>query len=125
MMRNILFIDDDEMMLDMVRQALVSSGYAIETADNGQEGIALFESGFYDLVITDMYMPVIDGNKVAIHIRNSKRQHTPIIAVSGTPWHIEGRIFDDILVKPFTIKALLNSIEHLFFSLHRQEVYAR
>jgi CheY-like chemotaxis protein len=112
-MRNILFIDDDVMMQDIVSQALVSSGYDVEIAGNGQEGIKKFEKGFYDLVITDIFMPGLDGNKVAIHIRNSKRQQTPIIAVSGTPWHLDGWLFDDILVKPFTIKALLKSIDHL------------
>ncbi len=123
-MRNILFIDDDTIMQDIVRQVLVSSGYDIETAGNGQEGITMFEKNIYDLVITDIFMPGIDGNKVATHIRNSKRQQTPIIAVSGTPWHIEGRLFDDILVKPFTIKVLINSIEHLQCTVDQRELSA-
>ncbi len=114
-MSNILFIDDDEKILDLVNQALVSCGYDVETAGNGREGIALFDKGCYDLVVTDIFMPDTTGNKVAEHIRNSKNQDTPIIAVSGTPWHLEGRLFDDILVKPFSIRALINSIEHQLY----------
>jgi len=120
-MKNILLIDDDALVQDLVRHVLVSSGYGIKTAGNGLEGIALFDRGFYDLVITDIYMPGLDGNIVARHIRHSTKRHIPIIAVSGTPWHIEGRLFDDILVKPFTLKTLLNSIECLSCPLNNRE----
>jgi len=61
-------------------------------------------------VITDIRMPGVDGNGVVKHIRNSKRQSIPVIAISGTPWQLEDKKFDMVLPKPFPLKKLLDSI---------------
>ena len=81
-MYRVLIIDDEKMILDMLRQALSLSGYNVETASEGQEGLQMFENGMFDLVITDILMPGIDGHGVAQYIRNSGRPQTPIIAMS-------------------------------------------
>ena len=112
-MSAILIIDDDNMLLNMAKQALIKFGYDVETAENGKEGIQKFDNGSFNLVITDMCMSHIDGNGVARHIRNSDKHQTPIIGISGTPWLFNVNSFDAVIPKPFTIKVLIDSVKTL------------
>ena len=112
-MYNVLVIDDEEFIPELLEEILARFGYNVETATGGQEGLRVFEKGLFDLVITDIRMPGTDGHAVAHHIRNSDRSHTPIMAISGTPWLMEGDEFDSILPKPFSIQALLDAISEL------------
>jgi CheY-like chemotaxis protein len=109
-MSTILVIDDEKGILQLIYQALTRFGYKVETAVNGQEGIKKFDGGHFDMVITDIRMPGVDGNGVAKHIRNSNRQSIPVIAISGTPWQSEAKNFDMILPKPFPLNKLVDSI---------------
>ncbi|MFO7556058.1 MAG: response regulator [Desulfobacterales bacterium] len=84
-MNRILVIDDEKAILDVVRIVLSRAGLKVEIALDGREGIQKFDTGRFDLVITDILMPVIDGREVVDHIRNSDRPCTPIIGMSGTP----------------------------------------
>ena len=77
------------------------------------EGIRKFDDGSFDIVITDIRMPGIDGNGVLKHIRNSEKQFIPVIAISGTPWLMESNAFDMVLAKPFPLKKLVESIGSL------------
>ena len=112
-MSTILVIDDEKGILQLMHQALTKYGYNVETADDGQEGIRKFDDGCFDIVITDILMPVIDGNGVVAHIRNSEKQSIPVIAISGTPWVQEAGNFDMVLPKPFRLKQLIESIRSL------------
>jgi CheY-like chemotaxis protein len=109
-MSTILVIDDEKGILQLIYQALTRFGYKVETAVDGQEGIKKFDGGNFDIVITDIRMPGVDGNGVAKHIRNSNRQSIPVIAISGTPWQSEATNFDMILPKPLPLKKLVDSI---------------
>ena len=109
-MSAILVIDDEKGILQLIRQALTRFGYHVDTAGDGREGIQKFDDGNYDIVITDIRMPGIDGNGVAAHIRKSNRQSIPVIAISGTPWELEAKNFDMVLPKPFPLKNLIESI---------------
>ncbi len=109
-MSTILVIDDEKSVLQLIHQALTSFGHKVETAANGREGIEKFDGGSFDIVITDIRMPEVDGNGVVKHIRSSNRQSIPVIAISGTPWQSEVKNFDMILPKPFPLKKLVDSI---------------
>ncbi len=113
MMCHILVIDDEKHILEMIEMALTKFGHDVETAGDGQEGIRKFDEKRFDLVITDIKMPLLDGNGVLQHIRNSKRHETPVIGISGTPWMLEGANFDAVLTKPFLIKTLADYIRNL------------
>jgi len=112
-MDTILVIDDEKGITSLIREALSMFGYDVEIAVDGQEGIRKFESSTYDLVITDICMPGLDGNSVARHIRNSDRKSTPIIGMSGTPWLLDKGDFDMVISKPFPLKMLLESMRKL------------
>ncbi len=112
-MRNILVIDDEEAIAFMFQTALSKFGFNVEKATDGLEGIKKFDEGNFDLVITDIIMPGLDGNGVVRHIRNSKRQFTPVIGVSGTPWLLEDGHFDAVLSKPSSIITLVDTVKSL------------
>ncbi|MFC1577735.1 response regulator [Thermodesulfobacteriota bacterium] len=112
-MSTVLVIDDEKGILQIIRQALTKFGHHVETAADGQEGIRKFDDGSFDIVITDIRMPGIDGNGVVKHIRNSEKQSIPVIAISGTPWLMESNAFDMVLAKPFPLKKLVESIGSL------------
>jgi len=104
-MDRVLVIDDDRPIAELLKTALTKMGYQVKTASGGREGLRLFEKELFDLVITDVIMPDMDGRSVANQIRNSDRPWTPIIGMSGTPWLLKGE-FDSVLSKPFGLKTL-------------------
>lgn len=112
-MSNVLVIDDEQMIRDLLKQALCMVGFNVETADNAEGGMVKFDSGLYDLVITDVRMPGVDGRVVLSHIRQSKRKTTPVIGLSGTPWLLHNGDFDGVLNKPFTIRKLIDKAQSL------------
>ena len=112
-MNRILVIDDEPCILDLIREALTKVGYTIETASNGRQGVQRLKDASFDLVLTDMCMPDLDGACIVRHVRRSSRPLTPVIGISGTPWLLEGADCDAILPKPFPLKALVDTVKHL------------
>jgi DNA-binding response OmpR family regulator len=113
-MDNILVIEDQDGLLNFLRETLTLMGYQVKIARDGEEGIKLFNNREdFDVVITDICMPRKDGNAVAKHIRNSDKPETPIVAITGFSDSIEKELFDISLLKPFKVKALLDAIRSL------------
>src|SRR5256714_1511830 len=79
---HILVIDDEEPILDSLRLNLTQSGYSCTTAHNGQEGIALFENGDFDLVLCDLQLPDMSGTDVTRRLREL-RESIEVIIISG------------------------------------------
>ena len=79
---NILVIDDEEAILDSLRLNLTQSGYSCTTARSGQEGIALFENGEFDLVLCDLQLPDMSGTDVTRRLREM-RESIEVIIISG------------------------------------------
>jgi CheY-like chemotaxis protein len=81
-MARILLIDDDETLRDTMTQLLMIDRHQVVQAADGAEGLQRYEEGGYDVVITDVLMPKLDGAEVIVRIRqNSPAQ--PVIAISG------------------------------------------
>jgi DNA-binding response OmpR family regulator len=112
-MSSILVIEDDQGILELISTALKRFGHCVEEAADGREGIAKFDRGDFDVVITDLRMPRVDGLGVARHVRDSARRRVPIIGMSGTPWLIEGAGFDQVLSKPFALNTLVETVAAL------------
>ena len=112
-MSTILVIDDEKGILHVIREALSRSGYDVETALDGIEGIQKFDDGSYDMVITDLRMPGLDGIGVVEHIRASGNHAVPVIGISGTPWQIQNSGFDEVFAKPFALQDLVESVRRL------------
>lgn len=112
-MDRILVIDDEPGISEMIREALTRFGYTVATASNGRQGVQLLADAAFDLVVTDMCMPDLDGAGIVGHVRRSSRPLTPVIGISGTPWLLEGAGCDAVLPKPFLLQALVDTIKRL------------
>jgi len=67
--KKVLCVDDDAPILEMLRDELTEMGLEVATAKDGAEGLALYRKQRFDLVITDLLVPKIDGIKLAEAIR--------------------------------------------------------
>jgi CheY-like chemotaxis protein len=112
-MNRILVIDDEPGIADLIREALTRVGYTVETASNGRQGLQLLKDAAYDLVVTDMCMPGLDGAGIVRHVRSSSRPLTPVIGTSGTDWLLESADCDAILPKPFPLQTLVDTVARL------------
>ena len=81
-MNKILVIDDEKPTLNMLRLALSAYGYTVFTAENGREGLDLFESERPPVVLTDIKMPGMDGIKVLQRIKEIDPD-TEVIVITG------------------------------------------
>jgi CheY-like chemotaxis protein len=111
-MRHILVIDDNEEIRRVLHRFLEAMGYDVAVADGGDKGIEIFNHRCrFDLVLTDIGLPGIDGNEVAKQIRKSEPPTTPVIAMtSHLEMGFERDLFDSVLIKPFRLEALLDMI---------------
>src|SRR5512139_676942 len=83
---NILYIEDNEDNMMLVKRALEARGYRLLEAENGLDGIAVAENQEVDLVLLDINLPDIDGYEVARRLRTSSKAaltYVPIIAVTA------------------------------------------
>ena len=112
-MSRILVIDDEASISELIREVLTGHGYSVKTAANGREGIRLLSESKFDLIVTDMRMPDMNGSGIVSYVRNSNRRQTPIIGISGTPWLLEGVACDEVLAKPFSLKTLVETVRRL------------
>ena len=112
-MNRILVIDDGLGINELIREVLQGVGYEVETASNGQRGLQRFDNADFDLVVTDMILPDMDGKAVVRHVRSSTRPCTPIIGISGTPWLLSDAECDAVLPKPFPLRSLIESVGQL------------
>jgi len=83
--RNLLFVEDSAFFRNMLTPVLRAAGYEVTAAAGGQEALSVVKAGkSFDVVVTDLEMPGMDGFELAEAIRAQKNvAHTPIIALSS------------------------------------------
>ncbi len=111
----ILVIDDEDVIRDFLAEMFATVGYQADVAGTGSEGIALFDSGRYDLVFSDLGLPEMSGWDVAKAIR-ARNTQVPIVLLSGWGIQVDDvRIqecgVDMVLSKPCQMDELLNAVE--------------
>lgn len=130
-MPSILLIDDDEDVRDAVKKVLQRSGYDVAAVSSGEDGIKEAKSRNFDVVITDIIMPGMNGVDAIKKIRKLLPQ-VRILAISGggnfgssayKPEAITTTAYlqaaaeagaDGILTKPFEKKELIERLDQLF-----------
>ena len=83
-MARILVVDDDAAVQMTIRLLLERAGHDVVTADDGRKGLALCQTGDFDLLFLDIYMPGMDGFETMRMVRQQRPQ-IPIIVISGRP----------------------------------------
>ena len=118
----ILVVEDDKKIASFVAKGLKEAGFAVDRADNGQEGLDLALSQPYDAVVMDLMLPKLDGLSVIEQMRQQKT-HTPVIILSAKR-SVDDRIKglqtggDDYLIKPFSFAELLARLYALLRRTH-------
>ena len=124
--RHILVVDDEPFVCDAVKMMLNFDGHVVETANNGQEALALFDKGNFDVVITDFAMPNMKGDELAAAIK-ARSPNQPVVMItayaemlqaSGNP--LKG--VDCVISKPFLLENLREAIAKVAGSNARKDV---
>lgn len=121
----ILVIDDDQSVLDLMKLQLSYEGYDVTTVDSGEKGLLMAERNHYDLILTDLHLPGLDGIEIVKKLAE-RGDETEIIMISG-----QGTITDAVeatqagafyfIEKPIEFDRLLVLIEK---ALERREQVA-
>jgi two-component system OmpR family response regulator len=103
----ILVIEDEPDLLASVAQALREEGYAVDTANNGDDGLFNAEGTDYDAIVLDVMLPGLDGWEVLRRLRKTKK--TPVLMLTArdqTRDRVKGLDggADDYVVKPFDLE---------------------
>ncbi|MBW2474938.1 MAG: response regulator [Deltaproteobacteria bacterium] len=106
----VLVVDDNESVRLLLKTKLSKSNFDVYCAKNVLEAFCKFIEEPFDLVLTDICMPGVNGNNLARYIRNL-RAKTPIIAVTASPG-LANEIFDMVIEKPFGLKFLLDTVSY-------------
>ncbi len=111
----ILVAEDDEHIREGLEATLASEGYAVTAAKDGNEALAAFENGRFDLILLDVMMPGKSGYDVCRIIR-SGNETIPVIMLTAKAEEIDKVVglklgADDYITKPFGIHELLARIE--------------
>ncbi len=112
----VLIVEDEPDLLRGLAQALREEGYAVDTADNGEDGLFTAETSEYDAVILDIMLPKLDGWEVLKRLRKSRK--TPVLMLTArdqTRHRVRGLDTgaDDYLIKPFDLHELLARLRAL------------
>jgi CheY-like chemotaxis protein len=109
MAKRILFVDDDLYIRDAYEEVLKSEGYDVDTAINGEEGLAKLKVGGYDLVLLDVMMPTLDGIGVLEELQKSppQQKNGPIILLTNLGFDPLVKTAKDKGVTAYLIKAEL------------------
>jgi signal transduction histidine kinase/ligand-binding sensor domain-containing protein/DNA-binding response OmpR family regulator len=120
---HVLVVDDEEDIRDYLQQEL-SEFYRVDTAKNGKEALDFVVKEKPDLVISDVMMPVMDGNTLCRKIKKHPQvNHIPVILLTAKAQandRVEGldNGADAFIVKPFNVDVLRSHINNLIESRH-------
>jgi DNA-binding NtrC family response regulator len=114
-MARVLIVDDDPVILEVIGDILKKNGYEVVSAPNGAAGIRELERKYFDLVLTDLVMPDVDGMEVLNHVVSTSPKAICIIltghgTIKSSVEAIKKGAFDYI-TKPITADELLVVIE--------------
>jgi len=116
----VLCIEDEALMLDLIRLMLESAGYVFLGAEDGVEGLEVMRRERPDLVLLDLMLPEVDGAEVLLRKKKDPAIHDiPVIAVTALAspfdqlmWKRHTEI-EDYVTKPFKRRELLSTIERV------------
>ncbi len=118
-MATILVVDDSASLRNMVTFTLKQEGYQVVEAGNGQEALTKAKGGRFDLVLTDVNMPVMDGITLCSELRKLPAfKFTPVLMLtteSSADMKQQGKSAGATgwLVKPFNPEKLISTIKRV------------
>ena len=114
--KQVLVVDDDPMVVKVLKDSLERVGYQVRTACHGLEALQAVKDKKPDLIILDILMPMLDGFKVARILKFDKRfQQIPIVVLTSRATEGERKMgqqvgADEFLYKPFRLPQVLDVV---------------
>ena len=110
-MLKILIVEDDRELQQLFTHVLLKNGYTVKCASNGQEGLDALDNSYYDLIISDVMMPVMDGYEMVRQLRESGNS-TPVLMITAKDTFDDMRQgflsgTDDYMVKPVNVNEMV------------------
>lgn len=122
-LQQIVYIEDDNEMIELVKLILARHGYEVHGAEGGQDGWELVQELKPDLVLLDLMMPGVDGWEVYHNIRGDETtKHIPVIVITAKAQDIDRVLglhvakVNDYITKPFRPEDLVESVNRLLES---------
>ncbi|MCK5761217.1 MAG: response regulator [Candidatus Delongbacteria bacterium] len=113
----ILIVDDEENMLNMLKNFFLINDYACETATNGLEALEVLKKDHIDIVITDMKMPKMDGMELLKIIRQKYENISAVIMTGFAEEYTNTEALnlgaEGYITKPFRNKELLLILDRI------------
>lgn len=124
--KRVLLVEDNDINIEITRNLLLHKNFAVEVATNGREGVDMFlehEPGYYDVILMDIRMPVMDGLTAAQKIRESRHgdsDRIPIVAMTANVFEEDVRKsfeagMDAHLNKPVDVKQMYSLLDGILF----------
>ena len=117
-LKRLVYIEDEQEMIDLVRLILSRRGYEVIGALGGREGLDAVQQHVPDLVLLDLMMPDMDGWEVYQQMKvDESTRHIPVIIVTAKAQSIDKVLglhiakVDDYIAKPFSPQELVDSVE--------------
>lgn len=115
-MNRILLVDDNLMVRKIIKNIFKNEKYEIEEAEDGEEGLERLKKSKFDLVITDILMPKMEGLELIMHIKRDFPE-VKIIAISGgKPYYLymaKKLGTEKVFTKPLNLFELLNAVKNI------------
>ena len=110
-MTHILIVEDDKEICQLYSKVLIKNGYQVTGAANGKEALEAMESNYYDLIISDIMLPVMNGYELVQALRESGC-NTPVMMITAKDAFDDKRIgfmagTDDYMVKPVDVNEMV------------------
>ena len=116
-MLKILIAEDDRELRQLFSHVLTKNGYAVKGVSNGKEALDAMDNDYFDLVITDIMMPVLDGYELVRQLRDTGNI-TPVLMITAkdafddmNQGFVSGT--DDYMVKPVNVNEMLLRVKAL------------
>lgn len=116
-MLKILIAEDDRELRQLFAHVLTRNGYTVTGVSNGQEALDAMDTGFYDMIISDIMMPVMDGYELVCQLREVGNT-TPILMITAKDAFDDMRLgfqsgVDDYMVKPINVNEMVLRVQAL------------
>lgn len=122
--KRVLLVEDNEINIEITKNILTHKNFEVEVAVNGEEGVSMFlehEPGYYDVILMDVRMPVMDGLTATKKIRESGHMDSsriPIVAMTANAFEEDVRKsfeagMDAHLSKPVDIKQIYSVLDSM------------
>ena len=117
MMLKILIAEDDRELRQLFSHVLMKNGYSVKGVSNGEEALAALENDFFDLIISDIMMPALDGYELVHSLREAGNM-TPVLMITAKDNFDDMRRgflagSDDYMIKPINVNEMVLRVQAL------------